>query len=99
MEHYKLAVREYLGEVFSDCGFAGGHLCCTVRLNDHLNVQIRHHVIIQCWGEGLEAFMKVNVAQQRYQTLAGFQQERVMFSKVSLQKYSEKCPQEYVSDL
>lgn len=47
MEHYVLAVGEYLREVFSGCEFAVRHLCHPLHLNDNLNAQIRHHVIIE----------------------------------------------------
>jgi len=49
VKRYKLAVKEYLREVFSDCELADGHLCRPFHLNYNLNAQIRHQVIIQFW--------------------------------------------------
>jgi len=99
LDHYKLDVRVYLREVFSDCEFAVGHLCRPLHLNGHFNAQILHHVRIQIWrGEGM-GLLKYNVTLQRYQTLEEFERKTRLFSNVSLQTYYGKCPEEYAAEL
>jgi hypothetical protein len=94
LTHYTLAVREYAREVFSDCYFAVGHLCCPLHLYGHLNAQIRHCVIIQLWR-----YLKVLLYSSATKYLKTFNKQRVLFLNVSLHKYSGKYLAEFDADL